>query len=550
MHPRSDTGRRTFGRAPSRSCVWRSPLHDGWQAWPASAPQLRHAPWLALALAAWAAVWLLLLAGTSLSPPADNLEQLTWVRSIEWGYYKHPPLPTMLLWPLTRVFGLHPWVADIAGASCIVCALWVGWRLTCGLRGPHVAGLAMLGTLCITYYSGRTNYYNHNTVLLMLVTGAAWCCWRAFEKRSWLAWLGLGLLLGLGALTKYQMALAGASVLCVWWQRRGWIDPLHRRGLAMATGVAAVVVSPHLLWLVEHDFAPMHYALRSSLGAALPLDERLLHSLNWLADQSGRLGPALILGAGLLAWSRRGAARAARARRPVAVEPYAAQAFLFAWGALPLMMIAALGIFAGADLQLQWGTAFVPLTCAWLMGWVSTERWRRVRWCDAVTAFAAVQLLLALLNWLTSPMGPSMTMQQHNRHFPSQAVAEFLGPAARAALQGPITVIAGPSRVAETLAVRLQERPRVLIDGRLDQSPWLVPADLEGHTLLWVGAEADTPPAGSSPQRLPGGLWWTVQPWHTAAAPENLTKTARNARPPCGTRYQNDSDQNSCRLTQ
>src|SRR5256885_10565865 len=24
----------------------------------------------------------------------DNLEQLTWVHSLEWGYYKHPPLPT------------------------------------------------------------------------------------------------------------------------------------------------------------------------------------------------------------------------------------------------------------------------------------------------------------------------------------------------------------------------------------------------------------------------------------------------------------------------
>ncbi len=495
-------------------------------------------------------MWLLLLAGTSLSSPVDNLEQLTWVRSIEWGYYKHPPLPTMLLWPLIRLFGLHPWVADIAGALCIVCALYVCWRLTCELRGPHVAGLAMLGTLSITYYSGRTNYYNHNMVLLLLVAAAAWCCWGAFYRRSWGAWLGLGLLLGLGALTKYQMALAFASVLCVWWQRRGWHDPLHRRGLAMAMCVAAVVISPHLVWLVAHDFAPMHYALRSSLGAAFPVDERLLHSLNWLTDQTGRLGPALILGAGLLAWSRRGAARAPQVSRPAAVESSEAQAFLFAWGALPLMMIAAMGVLSGADLQSQWGTAFVPLTCAWLMGWVSPGRWQRVRWRAALAAFAAVQVLLAVLNWMTSPMGPAMTMQHHNRHFPSQAVADLLGPAARTALQGPIMVIAGPARFAETLAARLQERPRVLIDGRLDDSPWLAPADLEGHKVLWVGAEADAPPAGSRPQRLPGGLWWAVQPWPAATAPESVTKTTHSVRPACVRRYENDSNQNSCKLAQ
>lgn len=33
------------------------------------------------------AVWLALLSYTSLSPPTDNIEQLTWVHSMEGGYY-------------------------------------------------------------------------------------------------------------------------------------------------------------------------------------------------------------------------------------------------------------------------------------------------------------------------------------------------------------------------------------------------------------------------------------------------------------------------------
>lgn len=50
----------------------------------------------------------------------------------------------------------------------------------------------MLGSLSITYYSGRTNFYNHNTVLLLFVAAAAWFCWRAFADRSPRAWLVAG----------------------------------------------------------------------------------------------------------------------------------------------------------------------------------------------------------------------------------------------------------------------------------------------------------------------------------------------------------------------
>ena len=28
------------------------------------------------------------------TPPIDNVEQLVWREAVEWGYYKHPPLPT------------------------------------------------------------------------------------------------------------------------------------------------------------------------------------------------------------------------------------------------------------------------------------------------------------------------------------------------------------------------------------------------------------------------------------------------------------------------
>ncbi len=482
------------------------------------APGVRQARWVGLALAAWAAAWVAILSWTSLSPPVDNAEQLAWVRFLAWGYYKHPPLPTLLLWPFTQVFGIHGWVAALAGGVFVTLTMLVTWRLSCEVLGPHRAGVATLGTLCVTYYSGRTNYYNHNVVLMLFVVVAAWFCWQAFSKRSTRAWLLLGLMLGLGALSKYQVALAFLSLFSFWFSQRGWRQPIHRRGLLTAIGIAGLVCAPHLAWLFTHQFAPVRYAASGSLGAGLSAGERVFHSINWLADQIGRLAPALLLGAGVWAWQRRDAS---------AVDPHspggerrdgAAAHFLFAWGALPFLAVTFIGLVTGADLQIQWGTAFAPFTCAWLVTLVAKDAWERVRWRHALIGFALVQGLLLIVNWVTSPMGPSLTSVRHNRSFPAQAIADAIGAPARAALGGPIRVIAGPARYAETLALRLPERPRILIDGRLDRSPWFRARQLAGQPILWVGTLADLPAGGTPPQSLPEGLWWTVCEW-TQPAP-------------------------------
>jgi len=308
---------------------------------------------VALWMAVWAIAWITLLSALTWSPPTDSVEQLTWVRSVEWGYYKHPPLPTILIWPLVRVFGIHEWVVGAAGALVISAALLISWRLVRELAGRHFAALALLGSLCITYYSTRTNFYNHNTVLLPFVAAAAWFCWRAFADRSQGAWLALGLMLGLGALAKYQVALAGVSVIAFWLVKRGWRDMLHVRGLLSAGFVAALVFAPHLWWLVAHDFLPFQYASRTSLGAALPCVQRAAHALHWLADQCNRASPALLLAAGLLWKTRRAAVvppGVLSAREVPAVHPDA-RLFLFAWGLLPLLTIVLIGLATGADLQ-------------------------------------------------------------------------------------------------------------------------------------------------------------------------------------------------------
>ncbi|WYX49397.1 hypothetical protein WJ977_19460 [Achromobacter xylosoxidans] len=71
-----------------------------------------------IGMAVFALAWLWLSNRIVLAPPTDNIEQLIWVRSLEWGYYKHPPLPTWLLWPVVRLLGWNAWATYVLGATC------------------------------------------------------------------------------------------------------------------------------------------------------------------------------------------------------------------------------------------------------------------------------------------------------------------------------------------------------------------------------------------------------------------------------------------------
>ncbi|RTD86035.1 ArnT family glycosyltransferase [Variovorax atrisoli] len=465
--------------------------------------------WMAL----WAVTWLCVLSALHLTPPTDSVEQLTWVRSIEWGYHKHPPLPTMMIWPLVQLFGIHEWVVSAAGALVICGALVISWRLVRELAGSHFAALAMLGSLNITYYSGRLDFYNHNTVLLLFVAASAWFCWRAFADRSRVAWLALGLMLGLGALAKYQVALAALSVIAFWLTQRGWRDPLHLRGLLGAAAVAFAVFAPHLWWLVTHDFLPLRYARHTSLGAAMTCAQRTAHALLWLADQLNRLSPALLLAAGLLWKTRSAAAPASRqtGTPPPEVGPDA-RAFLFIWGLLPLTVIVLIGLATGADLQFQWGTAFMSFTCAALMLLLPMGRWHRIERRDATTGFLAVQILLFALTWVMSPMSGLGLSKSKSAGFRSEHFAARIGPPARVVLGGPVMIVGGSSRIASAIALRLPERPLVLLEGDLVASPWVSVAQVERHGVLWVGDEHSLPPPpGLERHWVTGKLWWAVQ---------------------------------------
>lgn len=464
-----------------------------------------------LLLALFGAVWLWHLDSVALSPPADNIEQLTWMRKLAWGYYKHPPAPTWMMRAFSQWAGWSAWSSYLLGALCTLTSLALYWSLLRDIHGERFALVGLLSALCITFYNGRLNYYNHNIALMLWVAASAWLWWRLLTRPRLRWWLALGVVVGLGMLSKYQYALAAASGLWLFIQHGLWRSPAQRRGLLLAAALATLICLPHGLWLLGQERGPIAYAMQSSLGAQLAPAARLAGTARWLADWLlNRCLPAVLLLA-LVWWGQR------RLRPPQEVMPAAGAAttrgrsLLYVWGILPPAVMTAMGLFGGVDLQMQWGTAFALWTVPVLMAALGLRdealRSRRPM-AVAGMGFLLLQSALLWLSYDTSAFGRHPPRSSHWREFPSQALALSVAGPARRALGGPVGIISGPPAASGAVALRLPEKPRVLIGGDLATSPWIQPAELakNGILELWPPGEgpADVP-------RVLNGWGWRVR---------------------------------------
>ena len=149
--------------------------------------------------------------------------------------------------------------------------------------------LALDGIYYYGYASPKYGYaspkLNPDLLQLPLWAGAVLLLHTALTSRRLAAWLGFGLLVGLGVLAKYYtiaLVVALLPVLLVTTEgRRSWRTP----GPWLAALVAFAVVAPHLVWLAEMDFISLRYAQARAQSDIAAL-QRVTEPASFLAGRS------------------------------------------------------------------------------------------------------------------------------------------------------------------------------------------------------------------------------------------------------------------------
>jgi 4-amino-4-deoxy-L-arabinose transferase-like glycosyltransferase len=189
----------------------------------------------------------------------DELQVLDDARRLDWGYVPYPPLTPFLGRIELVLFGtsLAGFRVLAAVAQCLVVV--IAGLLARELGGSRLAQVTAALATAVAPFSllagSQFQYVAFDGLWWMLV---AWLAARLAAGAGARAWLALGVVAGLGLLTRYTIlaVLAGFAVGCL-------ATPL-RRDLRSpwpwaAALVALAMFAPHLLWQWQHGFVTLEF---------------------------------------------------------------------------------------------------------------------------------------------------------------------------------------------------------------------------------------------------------------------------------------------------
>jgi dolichol-phosphate mannosyltransferase len=197
------------------------------------------------------------LAGPDLFP--EEAYYWLYARHLDLGYLDHPPMVAWLINLGTMAFGHGEFGVRIFAFVCHLVTCFFVFRLTalCFERRAAWTAVAMLQVVPFFFMTGFI--ITPDAPLTACWAGTLYFLARVFFQENSRAWLGVGICLGLGMLSKYTIALIGPATLLFM-----ALDPQSRRWFRHgapygAVLLAAIIFTPVLIWNAQHNWASFAY---------------------------------------------------------------------------------------------------------------------------------------------------------------------------------------------------------------------------------------------------------------------------------------------------
>jgi len=209
---------------------------------------------LTAALLAWR-IWVIQHSGITLY--VDEAQYWTWAQNLGWGYYSKPPGIAALIVVSTMLFGDGMLGVKGLAMLCYPLAAAACWAIARRLYDERTAFWSAAAILTLPIFAWLGLFVSTDALLTLFWVLALWVYLRALDSDAWTDWLLLGVICGLGLLSKYTMAAwLGAAFL--------HLLAFHRPRLAspkpwLAAGLALLILSPNLYWNFTHDFPTLKH---------------------------------------------------------------------------------------------------------------------------------------------------------------------------------------------------------------------------------------------------------------------------------------------------
>jgi len=432
-------------------------------------------------------VWTALPALVYPNLPLDLIEALTYGREWQLGYDKLPPLPWWMIELVYRTVGVD--VAFYALAQLAVLAafalVWATARPLVGAVGALVAVLILDGMHYFNYTAAK---FNHDVIQLPLWALAGYAFHAGLKQGRTIDWVWLGLAVGVSLWAKYFVVVLAVPLALFLLIDRDARKALATPGPWIAFALAALIMLPHLVWLVRNDFLPFAYA-SARAAPTRGLIDHVIHPVIFAGSQVLFLLPALLIAAALI-WPR-----------PKVTAAAAADDFdrrIIGWLAFgPVATTIALSALSGRGTVAMWGYPLWLFLGLWIVLTARTAI-EPARLARVTASWVAVFVLFALAFIANYAVLPAIDHRYRAVLYPGDRLADEIARRFRAATGRPLVYVIGTMWDGGNVAHYAREQPRVLIDGDPRRAPWIDLGDLrsKGAAVVWTGGDPTVMPVG------------------------------------------------------
>ena len=240
-------------------------------------------------------IWTLVPFISNINLPLDTIEALAWGTNLEWGFEKHPPLSAFFTEIFYQIFGRQDWAYYLLSQLFIIFSFIFIFKLAKEfLKNETHALLSVFLLEGIYFYNFTTPEFNVNICQIPFWTLTVYYFWQSLKNDKVQDWILLGLFAGLGILSKYLFVylLIGIIVFFIFKLKK---NKKFNYKYFIPTLVFLLVLTPHILWLIDNEFRTITYGLkRASLEPSNFLNH-LFYPLKFTFKQIVILIPFFVL---------------------------------------------------------------------------------------------------------------------------------------------------------------------------------------------------------------------------------------------------------------
>lgn len=415
--------------------------------------------------------------------PFDSAEGIAWGNMWLWGYEQQPPLAAWLSALFTNLGHAPTWPLYLLSQICVVICFWAMWRLALKILPPWHAFIAIAVLSGIQFYNLATPQFDPDT--LMLPTWALTCLlfYNALVEQKWWQWLLVGIFAGIAMLTKYEAGILFAVMLVVLLAtkegRRSFIKPTFYAALLLGL----LIWLPNLIWLVQHQFVAVTYAVAGldiNAHTGLPIYLNIFYqAIRFFFEMLGTALPALIL---LIPFVR-------NPKTNLNIKTFQWR-FVLIMGLGPTVFVMLFALLTNSHIHALWGTPFLSF-----VGILAVAGLRPTITKKSLNVFAALIIIvgIAILSLRTIQLVyyPYIFKQPAAYNFPGKEIALTATKKWHDLYPQKISYVGGDHDYVIMVSTYSPDHPRPNYFDPEHTSPWINQADFLKQGAVFVTGLSD-----------------------------------------------------------